>query len=95
MAESPLLPSDIWPPVGNDRLSESSEIPLILDKTPTQNQTFPDTVLSDPAPSQEAEEPPSSVQPLEESHVSEQPPELVTRAPFVRTSSYNLRSGPK
>ena len=82
-------------PVGNDRLSDSSEIPQILDKTPTQNQTFPDTVLSDPAPSQEAEEPPSSVQPLEESHVSEQPPELVTRAPFVRTSSYNLRSGPK
>ena len=57
------------------RTSAARKVQIILPQTVGNTA---DTVLSDPAPSQEAEEPPSSVQPLEESHVSEQPPELVT-----------------
>ena len=83
-------------PIGNDKLNDNSEnsVPPTLDPMPTQ--TSPELVLSDPAPSSpDHEEMPSLVQSLEEPQVSQPSPEVVKKTPFVRTSTYNLRSGPK
>ena len=91
-------------PVGNERLSDdsslskSSEIPEAqmpsLDPLPTE--TSPDSALSDRASlSPDNEDMPSLEPSLEVPQVVLQSPELVTKKPFVRTSSYNLRSGPK
>ena len=83
-------------PIGNDKLNDNSEnsVPPTLDPMPTQ--TSPESVLSDPAPSSpDHEEMPSLVQSLEEPQESQPSPEVVKKTPFVRTSTYNLRSGPK